>query len=104
VVQVCGKLLIVPRDQEKKCYPYLGTVLLYQRKPSTLEEEKRHYGPQGSNRATGSGVGVRVGREVDMNPLASRQGLEKSLRLGKSTTFWGKVKKFLLLKITTDTM
>lgn len=56
------------------------------------------------NRATGSGVGVRVGREVDMNPLASRQGLEKSLRLGKSTTFWGKVKKFLLLKITTDTM
>ena len=90
------------RDQ-KKMLPISGTVLFIKENfQLLLGEERKHYGPQGSKNCYcfwGGGLGG-----AEMNSLASRQWVDKPLRLRKSATIWGKVGKFLPLKTTTNTM
>lgn len=90
-------------ETRKKYYPHLGAVLSYQRK--LLEEKKKRYGPQASRKELLLLQQVLgCGGEVEVNTLASRQWVEKRLRLRRCATIWGKVEKFLLLKTTTNTM
>ena len=90
-------------ERPEKNVTHIRDCSFYQRKLSTTtrgrEKTLWSSGFQKLLLLLGWGVGG-----AEMNSLASRQWVDKPLRLRKSATIWGKVGKFLPLKTTTNTM